>query len=256
MRLKDIIGTICMIVLTIAGILLSFGVAINCVLSSEGILNIMIKSEYLEKSETEARTVLNHYMTDEKAKEILENVSTKSSIRQITEAFNSNNVEQVANNVKLEMRQAVLNSLDENSSEETKEKFVTVVSDAYIKSIFPVTEFNMLSNVYSKLSSKLNLVLIITGIVCIGIYIYLATGKKTYKWAIIALYNVIILNIVLVLLLGIFNGIVIGNERTTTVIIGMLNKIKTNVIIATILVFVVSAISNYIAYFKKRKHSK
>ena len=53
-----------------------------------------------------------------------------------------------------------------------------------------------------------------------------------------------------------FNGIVIGSERTTAVIIGMIYKVKTNVVIATIVTFVVSVVSNYIAYFKKRKHSK
>lgn len=256
MKLKDIFGTMCMIVLTISGILLSFGLAINSVLSSDGILNIMLDTEYLEKSENEAKTVLTHYMSNEKADEALEKISTKSSIRQITEAFDSNNVEQVANGVKLDMKQAVIDSLEDSSGDDTKDKFATVVSDAYIKSIFPVTEFNLLSNVYSKLSSKLNLTLVITGIVAIAIYIYLATGKKTYKWAIIALYNVIILNIIMILALGMFNGIVIGNERTTAVIIGLLNKIKINVVVTTIIVFALSIVSNYIAYFKKRKHSK
>lgn len=256
MKLKNVIGTICMIVLTISGMLLSFGLAINSVFDSDGILNIMLDTQYLEKSEKEAKTVLAHYMSNKKADEVLEKISTKSSIRQMTEAFDSNNVEQVANSVKMDMKQAVLNSLEDNASTDTKDKFATVVSDAYIKSIFPVTEFNLLSNIYSKLSSKLNLALVIIGIVFIAIYIYLATGKKTYKWAIIALYNVIILNIIMILALGIFNGIVIGNERTTAVIVGMLNRIKINVVIATIITFAVSVISNYIAYFRKRKHSK
>lgn len=256
MKIKDIIGAICMVVLTLSGILLSFGIAINSVLSSEGILNIMIKSEYLEKSEDEATNILKNYMSAEKAEKILKNISTRAAIRQITEAFDSNNVEQVANSVKIDMKQAVINSIEDNTSNDTKEKYATVVSDAYIKSIFPVTEFNLLSNIYSKLSSKLNLALIITAIVVIVIYIYLATGKKTYKWAIIALYNIIILNIILLIMLGMFNGIVIGNERTTTVVMGMLNKIKINVIISTIVTFGIAVISNYIAYFKKRKHSK
>mgnify|MGYP003287556680 CR=1 FL=1 len=245
-----------MIVLTLSGIMLSFGLAINSVLSSNGILNIMLDTEYLEKSENEAKTVLTHYMSDEKADKVLQKISTKSSIRQITEAFDNNNVGQVANNVRLDMKQAVLNSLEDNSRDDTKDKFATVVSDAYIKSIFPVTEVNLLSNIYSKIGTRLNLALIIISIVAIAIYIYLATGKKTYKWAIISLYNVIILNIILTLVLGTFNGIVIGNDRTTDVIIGMLNKIKINIVIATIITFAVSVISNYVAYFKKRKHSK
>lgn len=256
MKIKDIIGAICMVVLTISGIVLSFGLGIKSVLSSNGILSIMIKTEYLEKSEKEVNEVLKNYMSAEKAEEILENISTKAAIRQIIEAFDSNNVEQVANDVKLDMKEVVLNSIQDNSSQDIKDNYATVVSDAYIKSIFPVTEFDMLSNIYSKLNSKLNIALVIISIVFITIYIYLATGKKTYKWAIVALYNVIILNIILLIVLGIFNGIVIGNERTTNVIMGMLNKIKINVVIATIIVFIIVVVSNYIAYFKKRKHSK
>lgn len=256
MKIKDIIGALCMVILTISGIVLSFGLGIKCVLSSNGILSVIIKSEYLEKSEKAANEVLKNYMSAEKAEEILENISTKAAIRQITEAFNSNNVKQVANDVKLDMKEAVLNSIEDNSSQDVKNNFATVVSDAYIKSIFPVTEFELLSNIYSKLSSKLNMALVIISIVFIAIYIYLATGKKTYKWAIVALYNVIILNIILLLVIEMFNGIVIGNERTTNVIVGMVNKIKINIVISTIISFVIAVISNYIAYFKKRKHSK
>lgn len=256
MKLKDIIGAICMVLLTISGLVLSFGLAINSVISSDGILSIMIEKEYLEKSETEAKTVLTHYMSEEKAQEILENISTKSHIRQITAAFDSNSVEQVAAGVKNEIKQSVLNSIQDNSTSDSKETFATVVSDAYIKSIFPVTEFNLLSNLYSKLNSKLNLAIVMTSIIAVVIYIYIATGKKTYKWAIIALYNIVILNIVALIIMGIFDGIVIGNERTTDVIIGMIDKVKLNVIVATIITFALSIISNYIAYFKKRKHSK
>lgn len=256
MRLKDIIGAIFMVLLTISGLVLSFGIAINSVFNSDGILSIMIENDYLEKSEIEAQAVLAHYMSDEKAQKILESISTKSHIRQITAAFDSNSVEQAANSVKNEIKQSVINSVQDNSTQDSKEKFATVVSDAYIKSIFPVMEFNLLSNIYSKLNSKLNLALIITGVVAIAIYVYFATGKKTYKWAIIALYNIVILNIVILIIMGMLNGIVIGNERTTAVIIGMLDTVKLNVVIATIIIFAVSVVSNYIAYFKKRKHSK
>lgn len=256
MKLKEIIGAILMVILTISGIILSFGISANCVLSSEGILNAMIQEDYLEKSEQESKTVLGHYMTAEKAEEILKNVSTKSAIRQITEAFDSNTVEKIASDVKTEMKQAVINTLEQDISQDTKEKFATVVSDAYIKSIFPVTEFNILSGIYKTYGSKLVLMLVIIAIISVTIYIYLATGKKTYKWAIIAMYNIIILNVILVLILGTLNGIVIGNERTTAVVISMLNKIKMNVLIATIITFAIAVISNYIAYFRKRKHSK
>jgi len=256
MKLRDVIGVGLMIVLTISGIILSFGLALNQVLNSDGILICMIEANYLNDSEEEAKKVFENYMTEEKAKQVLENISVKSHIRQIAEAFDNNTVEQVASTVKAEVKQIVLDSLDTKKATENEKSYATVVSEAYIKSIFPVTEFNILSSMYRTYSSKLTLALVIVAIVIIIIYTYLATGKKTYKWAIIALYNIMILNIILVIALGILNGIVIGNERTTSVIINMLSKIKINVIIATFVTFIIAVISNYIAYFRKVKHSK
>lgn len=256
MKIKEFLGVILMIVLTICGIILSFGIGISNVLSSDGILDCMIQTEYLDKSELESKNVLGHYMANEKVEQVLDSVAVKSHIKQMTESFNNNTIEEISNSVKDEIKQAVINSLDENATSNTKEQFAEVVSNAYIKSIFPVTEFKTLSSLYNAYSSKISLALIIVAVISIGSYIYLATGKKMYKWAIIALYNVIILNIILVIAMGIFNGIVIGNERTTAVIINMLSKIKINVLIATGITFGVAVISNYIAYFRTRKHSK
>jgi len=256
MKLRDVIGVGLMIVLTISGIILSFGLALNQVLNSDGILICMIEANYLNDSEEEAKKVFENYMTEEKAKQVLENISVKSHIRQIAEAFDNNTVEQVASTVKEEMKEQVIESLDEDIAESTKDNYATVVSNAYIKSIFPVTELSTLSGIYKTYGSKLVMALVILSVISAGIYIYLATGKKTYKWAIIALYNVIILNIIIVFVLGILDGIVIGNERTTAVITNMLSKIKINALLATAIVLVIAVISNYIAYFKKRKHSK
>lgn len=256
MQGKQIIGAVLMVILTVAGILISITTAIIQVLNSDEILSSMVKSNYIDKSTQEAKTVLTHYMSYEKVEEILENVNVRSHIKDITEAFDSNIIEEIALKKKNEMKQQILSSLDENISKDTKENFANIVSDAYIKTIFPVKELNILSEIYEAYSTKLILFIFIMAVVVIAIYLYLAYGHKTYKWAIIALYNIIIINIVLVFALGVFNGVVIGNDRTTALIITMLNKIKTNVIIGTSVIFIIAVISNYIAYFRKRRHSK
>ena len=256
MKLRDVIGTILMVILSISGIVLSFGISISTAISSNGIIDSMLDVSYMDRTVNECRTTLGHYMGSEKVEEIFKDISVKSHIRQITAAFDTNNIEQAVNNVKNEIKQAVIASLEDNSSSDTKESYAAVVSEAYIKNLFPVTEFSILANIYHTYTSRLVLILVILAVVSVGIYIYLANGKKTYKWAIIGLYNIVILNILLVIVFSVFNNIFIGNARTTDVVLNMITKIKSNVIISTIVVFVVAIVSNYIAYFRKRKHSK
>ena len=256
MKAKHIIGAILMVILTLTGIVLSFGTAIIQVLSADGIMQSMVKVDYLSASEQEARNVLLNYLEPEKADTVLSEISVKSDIREIATAFDNNSVTEVAEEVKRNIKKQIIEILDKDIPDATKESFATVVSDSYIKVIFPVKEFNMLSSIYETYSTKLVFAIIILAVICIVIYIFLALGKKTYKWAIIAMYNIIILNIILILVLGIFNGIVIGNERTTAVIANILFTIKINVTIVTIIILIITVISNYIAYFSKRKHSR
>ena len=256
MKLKEIIGAILMVILSIGGILVSIGYALNKVISSNGIMTAMQQTDYLLKTEAEVKNTLKHYMNEEKIETLLNEINVKSDIKQMTESFNNNTIEQVGNNIKQEMKQQVIYIIDEDVTGEAKESYATLVSEAYIKCIFPVTEFETLSNIYTKYNSKLLLMIIILTLLITVIYIYCATGKKTYKWAIIGLYNIIILNVVLVIGLSVLDKIVVGNIKTTAVIITMVSNIKKNICIATIIVLAIAIFSNYIAYFRKRKHTK
>ena len=254
MKIKEIIGAICMIILTISGIILSFIFSINYIFSTDGILACMSKIGYFEETEQQTKQVLGHYMSNDEVHKILNNVNTELAIRRMVQSFGKQDIQQVANDVKLEMEQQVVKSLDESIPDDTKKEFAIVVSEAYIKSIFPVAEFNTLSRLFQQYETKLLLLLIILAVISLCIYMYLALGHKTYKWAIIALYNIIILNAIILLLIGPLNNIVIGNERTTELVICMLNSIKINVVIITLFILFISIISNYLAYFKRKKH--
>lgn len=253
-RIKQIIGAILMAILTISLIILSIVLPIVININSSGIKNSMINSGYLDKTEQAAKTELSNYVSDEKVNIILENVSVKADISKIAVAFDNNTVQEVSNEVKEVLKQEVINILEDDIDSTTKNSFANVVSDAYIKSIFPVTEFNLLSVMYSKYSTKLIFASVVMGIICIVIYTYLAFGKKTYKWAIIALYNAIIINIIILVSFNMLNGIVIGNNRTTAVIMDMLSNIKNCIILEIIVIGIIAIISNYFAYFKNRKH--
>ena len=256
MKMRQIIGCVLMVALSIIGIILSLGISGICILNSDGVMKSMLEADYLESSEKEAREVFENYLPKEKVDAILETISVKSQIREIAEAFDNNTVTQVANSFKLATKDEIIKVLDQDISEDTKASFAEVVSSSYIKTIFPVTELSILSNIYNNYASKVILAFVILALVSLIVYLYLALGHKTYKWAIIALYNIAIINIIFVVIMGSLSGIVIGNERTTSVITNMVNDIKFNILIATALVIFISVISNYIAYFKKRKHGK
>ena len=256
MKIKNIIGVIFMILLTISGSILLFGISIKSLLSSKAIMNVMAKTNYIEKTEQQAKDVLGHYMELEQVEEMFKVVCAKEDIKEIANAFDSNTVEQAANGVKQTMEQTVLDSLDENISQDAKKKFSTVVSDAYMKTIFPVTEFKILSGIYAIYGAKLNLILIVAFLVILGICIYLVTDKESHGWIIIAMYNITLLSIMFIIALNGLNGITIGNERTTLVIRMMLNKIKIEVIISTVIMFIISCFLNYIVYLKKVRNKK
>ena len=138
MKIKHIIGAILMVLLTVLGIVLSYGVSVTKVLSSNGIMKSMIDTDYLTRSEEAAKNVLLNYMDQEKAEEILNNVSVKSGIREIAAAFDNNTINEATEKVKETLKEQVIASLDKDIEVNTKESFAMLVSDAYIKAIFPV----------------------------------------------------------------------------------------------------------------------
>lgn len=253
MKLNKLIGILLMIVLTASGIILSIGTAVTGVLNSKGIIASMQNANYLEKSETEAKKILGNYMSNEKVEQILQEINIKVQIKEIAAAFDNNTISIVANNMKDEMKQVIASSLDESVSEANKEAFAATISDEYIKTIFPVTELSALSAVYSIYREKLVLILVITAIFAFIIYMYLAFRKRIYRWAIVSLYNINIINIIFILILGMFDGIVIGSERTTAVVSNIISTIKMNVLIATFVTLIITIFSNYIEYFRKKR---
>lgn len=253
MKVKQILGAILMIILTVSGILFGLLISITTSINSDAIINFMIKANYLTDTEEEAKTVLNSYLTESNTNTVLNNISVKSNIRELAMSLDNNTVNEISTSIKENMQKEIVKVIEDNIDEKTKQEFASVVSEAYIKTIFPVSEFNILSSIYKKYSSNINLIYIVLGILIAGIYMYLACGKKTYKWNIVALYNIIIVNILLIILTHTFNNIVIGNVRTTAVINEMIKGIKTTEIIYTAIIFVVAIISNYIAYFRHKK---
>lgn len=253
MKLKEIIGAILMVILTISGVLLTVAVSVTCNINSEAIVNSMTKSDYLNKTEEETKLALKNYLSEEKLEEVFKNISIKSDIKEIANAMENGTVKKQANAVKEHLTNEVISVIDENVDEKSKNEFAKQISDTYIKTIFPVTEFDLISSMYNKYSDNIQFITVILAVIIIGIYIFLACSQKTYKWNIISAYNVIFINIMLVVFTFSLNDIVIGNIRTTSVINQIITGIRMKMILITVITLVIAILSNYVAYFRHKK---
>jgi len=242
-----------MIVQTILGIVLVVGIAVAININSDSLIKAIHKADYLETTEIAAKETLSHYMDVNQVEEILSKTSVKSEIKELANAMDNNTIDKVADNISKSMKEKVVKSIKDDVDTGTKESYAAVVTDAYMKTIFPTTELGLVSSMYTRYKAKIELMLIILGLIYAVIYVSLSMGKKMYKWEIVSLYNVIIFTSIIAILLGSFSDIVIGNVRTTAVISNLINSVRVDVVIGIIAVFALSIISNYIAYFKKKR---
>ena len=254
MKIKQIIGAILMVVMTILGVVLSILISLSIILNSNTILKAVNNTNYLEKSKEAAKDVFLNYLPEDKVEEILTNISVKADIKTLIEAIDTNSIKDIAKVETDEVKGKIIAVLGDEITEDIKDSFATKVSNEYIKTIFPVTEFSVLGKFVVTYISKIITVAVAILVIITVIYIYLACGKKTYKWAIIAIYNIIILSIIFVIALNVLDGIAIGNKNVTLVILELINLFRLNVVYISIVWFVIVIISNYIAYFRKRKH--
>lgn len=254
MKIRQIISGILMVILTILLVFLAISTSIVSKINSSSIIKIMNKSGYFEKSEKSAQDILNNYLPKDKTSEVLNNVSTTSQIKEMVHGLDNNTVTAVANEKKDEIKKAIIDVLDKDIDLSTRESFAETVSNAYIKAIFPVSEFNILSSINSRYSQKIVLALIIVFIISLAIYIFLASKTKTFKWAIIALYNAIIFSGIILILSSMFGNVKIGNINTSDVILRFVKEIRINITIGITIIFLLSLFSNWKAYFKAKKY--
>ena len=256
MKIKQIMGASLMVIFTICLIAITAILPIITNLNSNKLLSIMSNSNFMDNTDIATEKVLINYLTEENAKKVLEKINPKSDIKKIVLALENNAINKEVENIKNNAKQEIINVLGKDIDSASKESFATTVSNEYVKVLFPVTEFGVISAIYNKFYAKLMLAAVILSVICIAIYMYLALGKKTYKWAIIGIYNAIIITIIMLVAINMLNGIVVGNERTTALIMNVIASIKTYIVIEIILMIIIAVLANYKAYFKQRRYSK
>lgn len=251
MKIKQIIAIIFMLILTISGTIFVLTSSAVMLINTDKLVKIMDNTEYFESSSKEAETVFKNYLPESKAKQVISNIDIKQNILDITGAINNNTVEQVSNKVKQNVKDEVVSVLDKSIDKTTKENFATTVSDAYVSKVLPVKEFSVLGKVYSLYMNKLKDIVLVLGIVSFAsLLICVLMSKRTIKWALVALYNIIIFSIVVVIVINMLNGISIGNARFTTLLTAMMNKYNTYIIIYALIMVALSIGLNFLAYFK------
>ena len=85
--MKQIIGIFLMVIQTVLGIVLCIGIATVINMNSDTVLKAVYKANYLETTSFAAKETLMGYMTEEKADEILKNISVKSEIKELVGAM-------------------------------------------------------------------------------------------------------------------------------------------------------------------------
>ena len=253
MKVRQIISGFLMVILTVLLLLLIVSVSVYSKINSKSIINVMNKSGYFDKSKTSAEEVLNNYLPKEKTTKILEKISVTSQIKEMVKSYDNNTVTAVANEKKNELKEAVTQVLDNNIDQATKDSFSETVSTAYIKAIFPVSEFNAISTINSKYSDRITFGIVILLVVSLAIYIFLAIKTKTYKWAIISIYNAIVFSGIIYILTGMFENVRIGSINTSELIIRFIKDIRINILIGIGVLILISIFSNFRAYFRTKK---
>ena len=256
MNIKQVVSSVLMVILSVFLILLVVSISVVTNVKSQSIIKAMEKVDFINNAETNAKCVLENYLPEEKVQEVLKKVSISAEIKEIVSGFDNNTVEKIANEKQQEIKKQIVDILDEDIGDNNKQLFAETVSTAYIKAILPVSEFNTISKINARYNQKLVLAITVIFILCIFILFFLYVGKKTFKWAVIALYNSVIFNSIVLILLNSFNNIRVGNNNTTVVILQILKQIKTGILIGIVITIVIVGIFNYIAYFRKRKHKK
>ncbi len=251
--MKQITGIILMVIETLLGIVICVGIAVAVNMNSDRVLKAAYKANYLNLTEQAVEETLKGYMTEDKVDEILDEVSVKSSVKELIVAMDNNTVEKKAEIMRGEINSKVINSLEDDIDESLKKEFANVVSNAYMKTIFPTKEMSMVSRIYTLYESKITLGIIVIAVIYGIIYVYLSKGRKMYKWQIISMYNTIVFVLAIYVLTSMVSGITIGNPRTANVIINMISKIRLDLLYTALGVAVLAIISNYFAYFKKTK---
>jgi len=246
MKIKNILGFICMLITTILGSILIFVISLIMEISSNGIMNAANKTNYFEMCKKDINEVLLNYMPQENVDSVLEEVDINTSIIGLINGFDSIKIDALAGDLKETVREKVKLSLNGNITEENKQEFSNVVSNAFVSEIFPSKEFHLVSSYYNKYVPYLELgtivVLVLLGIIYIGMLLW----KENRKWLIVSLYNILILSVIIAIMLSMFDNIVIGSEKTTSLVLGIISNIKENMYILSGIFFTVSIVLNYL----------
>lgn len=253
MQIRKFLSPIFMVILSVFAVILVLFTSIWLTVNTKNVLDIMKTTGYSQQAIIDAENILDNYLPQDKASVILDDTSIQSDITSIVMALDNNIVKQVSKTIKDTMSSKIYSVLEDEVEENLKNNFANSVADKYVKSIFPIAEYDNVSNMYVKYISEFEFAYIIILTISLIIIWYLSSSSRSRKWVVVALYNIVILSICIMLCLMPFNNIFIANERISNVVQGIIKGIETVILIEAITIALVSVGINYLLYFKKSK---
>lgn len=237
--------------ITICGLCAVWLIAIRVNISAEGIKSAMEKSEYYSQIEKKIKEEFLSYLAEENVQDILTKIPVKENINYILSGIDDNTVQDKADKVKIEVTNILSSSLMEDASEENIKLFSQKMSEKYVKTLLPVSYFSKFGELYVSYIQKINALLVCIFMITLILIVVVVFNNKSFKYGIVALYNIVILSIYLIIVVLANNSLSIGEIKP--VLQEILSAISITVVFELLVVLVLILVANCNRYFVKHK---
>ena len=255
-KYNKVISPILMVIVTLVLMFIIFGITFLHIISISSIKGVFNEVKYYDKVEKLVSNSLISYMSEEQVEVLLANNRVKNNINKLLNSIEGNVLQYEEDYIKSEFKQDILDIVKDINMEETYlNEYVTKISNAYFANLFPTTEISLIQDILIKANELVVLGIVISSICLVLCVIYLFNAGKQNKWLFVAIYNSIILCLVMIVLISNFTNIYYSNDAVTGVLQGIVNNIIKDVVVFCIILVILVSVLNYIVYFKKvKKH--
>jgi len=255
-KYNKVISPILMLIITFVLMFIILGATFLNTMSISSLKRTFNDVKYYDLVVDNIHNSLVSYMTEEQIDELFANNRIKNNINKLLNSMESVSLKDEENYLKIEFRQDILNIIDNINIEDTHvDEYITKITKAYFANLFPTTEISLIQDIVIKIKELVLFGIAISCICLVLCVIYLFRAGKQNKWLFVAIYNCIILCLVMLILLTNFTNIYYSNKAVTEVLQGVITNMIKDIVIFVIVLIILVSILNYIVYFKKvNKH--
>lgn len=234
---------------TLLGLCLVWVLAIRLSISIDSIKSATKVSGYNNIIEMKIREEFSDYIGNEQIQELLSKIPIKDNIYYILSGIQDDTVEVRAENVQHEVYNVIYRNLKDKTSKESIDIFSKTMSEKYVKTLLPISYFAKYSKIYIKYEEKLNMIIVVISIMVVILFIVLSYNKRSFKYVIVALCDIVIISIYIMVVLLSNKSLALGNVRL--VIEQVVESITIKVGLELLLIIAIIIYMNYVKYLKK-----